>query len=233
MATRLVPGEPRHDAATARDPGAPWRLPRAAVVWEFTSHLLFGAALEWSRRGVRRVLAVRSCAASAALRSGASSALVEVGSSKPRPPSDDHQGGPGGTDNGLVRSALAPPRCGVQRIPAARFHTALSAPAVSRTSTRRAGLHGTTLPNSTRPHSGLVEALEAARRGAPARRHDLARPAALQLRRAERGEGLGRPRCGRRPLGHLRTCEGLLGGRELIVLAARGGGYAPGSPRDG
>lgn len=38
----------------------PWRLPRAAVVWEFTSHLLFGAALELSRRGVRRVLAVRS-----------------------------------------------------------------------------------------------------------------------------------------------------------------------------
>ena len=27
--------------------------------------------------------------------------------------------------------------------------------------------------------------------------------------------------------------EGLLGGRELIVLAARGGGYAPGTPRDG
>lgn len=27
--------------------------------------------------------------------------------------------------------------------------------------------------------------------------------------------------------------EGLLPGRELIVLAARGGGYAPGSPRDG
>jgi FMN-dependent NADH-azoreductase len=27
--------------------------------------------------------------------------------------------------------------------------------------------------------------------------------------------------------------EGLLGGRELIVLGARGGGYAPGSPRDG
>ena len=27
--------------------------------------------------------------------------------------------------------------------------------------------------------------------------------------------------------------EGLLGGREFIVLAARGGGYAPGSPRDG
>jgi FMN-dependent NADH-azoreductase len=27
--------------------------------------------------------------------------------------------------------------------------------------------------------------------------------------------------------------EGLLAGRELIVLAARGGGYAPGSPRDG
>jgi uncharacterized membrane protein YagU involved in acid resistance len=38
----------------------PWRLPRAAFVWEFTSHLLFGAALELSRRGVRRVLAVRS-----------------------------------------------------------------------------------------------------------------------------------------------------------------------------
>jgi len=27
--------------------------------------------------------------------------------------------------------------------------------------------------------------------------------------------------------------EGLLGGREFIVLAARGGGYAAGSPRDG
>src|SRR5204862_854581 len=27
--------------------------------------------------------------------------------------------------------------------------------------------------------------------------------------------------------------DGLLGGRELIVLAARGGGYAPGSSRDG
>jgi FMN-dependent NADH-azoreductase len=29
------------------------------------------------------------------------------------------------------------------------------------------------------------------------------------------------------------THEGLLGGRELIVLAARGGGYAPGTPREG
>jgi FMN-dependent NADH-azoreductase len=29
------------------------------------------------------------------------------------------------------------------------------------------------------------------------------------------------------------TKEGLLGGRDLIVLAARGGGYAPGTPRDG
>lgn len=27
--------------------------------------------------------------------------------------------------------------------------------------------------------------------------------------------------------------EGLLGGRELIVIATRGGGYAPGTPRDG
>ena len=35
----------------------PWRLPRAAFAWEFTSHLLFGAALELSRRGVRRVFA--------------------------------------------------------------------------------------------------------------------------------------------------------------------------------
>ena len=33
----------------------PWRLPRAAFVWELTSHLLFGAALELSRRGVRLV----------------------------------------------------------------------------------------------------------------------------------------------------------------------------------
>ena len=29
------------------------------------------------------------------------------------------------------------------------------------------------------------------------------------------------------------TGEGLLGGRELVVLAARGGGYAPGTPREG
>jgi FMN-dependent NADH-azoreductase len=27
--------------------------------------------------------------------------------------------------------------------------------------------------------------------------------------------------------------EGLLGGRDLVVLAARGGGYAPGTPREG
>jgi putative membrane protein len=38
----------------------PWRLPRAALVWEFTSHLLFGAVLEVSRRGVGRVLTGRS-----------------------------------------------------------------------------------------------------------------------------------------------------------------------------
>jgi FMN-dependent NADH-azoreductase len=29
------------------------------------------------------------------------------------------------------------------------------------------------------------------------------------------------------------THEGLLGGRDVIVLAARGGGYSPGTPRDG
>jgi FMN-dependent NADH-azoreductase len=29
------------------------------------------------------------------------------------------------------------------------------------------------------------------------------------------------------------THEGLLGGRDLIVLASRGGGYAPGTPREG
>ena len=38
----------------------PWRLPRAALAWEVTSHLLFGAALELSRRGLHQVLAVRS-----------------------------------------------------------------------------------------------------------------------------------------------------------------------------
>lgn len=32
----------------------PWRLPRAALVWELTSHLLFGAALELSRQGLHR-----------------------------------------------------------------------------------------------------------------------------------------------------------------------------------
>jgi putative membrane protein len=34
----------------------PWSLPRAAVAWELTSHLLFGAVLELGRRGLRRVL---------------------------------------------------------------------------------------------------------------------------------------------------------------------------------
>jgi FMN-dependent NADH-azoreductase len=29
------------------------------------------------------------------------------------------------------------------------------------------------------------------------------------------------------------TMTGMLGGRDLLVLAARGGGYAPGTPRDG
>jgi putative membrane protein len=37
----------------------PWRLPRAAFAWEFTSHLLFGFALELGRRSASRVLAVR------------------------------------------------------------------------------------------------------------------------------------------------------------------------------
>ena len=32
---------------------------------------------------------------------------------------------------------------------------------------------------------------------------------------------------------HPETNEGLLGGRDLIVLASRGGGYAPGTPREG
>jgi FMN-dependent NADH-azoreductase len=32
---------------------------------------------------------------------------------------------------------------------------------------------------------------------------------------------------------HPETYEGLLGGRDLVVLAARGGGYAPGTPREG
>jgi uncharacterized membrane protein YagU involved in acid resistance len=34
----------------------PWRLPRAAFAWELTSHLLFGAVLELSRRGARRLV---------------------------------------------------------------------------------------------------------------------------------------------------------------------------------
>jgi hypothetical protein len=38
----------------------PWRLPRAAFAWELTSHLVFGAALELSRRGAQRVLRARS-----------------------------------------------------------------------------------------------------------------------------------------------------------------------------
>ena len=38
----------------------PWRLPRAAFAWEFTSHLLFGLALELGRRSASRALAARS-----------------------------------------------------------------------------------------------------------------------------------------------------------------------------
>jgi putative membrane protein len=38
----------------------PWRLPRAAFAWELTSHLVFGAGLEASRRGLHRVLALKS-----------------------------------------------------------------------------------------------------------------------------------------------------------------------------
>jgi putative membrane protein len=34
----------------------PWGLPRAAVAWELTSHLLFGAVLEFGRRGLRRLV---------------------------------------------------------------------------------------------------------------------------------------------------------------------------------
>ena len=34
----------------------PWRLPRAAVLWEFTSHLLFGLVLELARQGSLRIL---------------------------------------------------------------------------------------------------------------------------------------------------------------------------------
>jgi uncharacterized membrane protein YagU involved in acid resistance len=37
----------------------PWRLPRAAFVWEFTSHLVFGAALELGRQGMRRAFPLR------------------------------------------------------------------------------------------------------------------------------------------------------------------------------
>ena len=36
----------------------PWRLPRAAFAWEFTSHLLFGLVLELGRRSASRVLAM-------------------------------------------------------------------------------------------------------------------------------------------------------------------------------
>lgn len=35
----------------------PWRLPRAAVLWEFTSHLVFGLGLELARRSSLRILA--------------------------------------------------------------------------------------------------------------------------------------------------------------------------------
>lgn len=34
----------------------PWRLPRAAVAWEFTSHLFFGLVLELARRRLTRTV---------------------------------------------------------------------------------------------------------------------------------------------------------------------------------
>jgi putative membrane protein len=34
----------------------PWRLPRAALAWEVTSHLLFGLVLEVSRRSATRIV---------------------------------------------------------------------------------------------------------------------------------------------------------------------------------
>lgn len=40
----------------------PWRLPRAAFAWEFTSHLLFGLALELGRRSAWRLLTGPSAA---------------------------------------------------------------------------------------------------------------------------------------------------------------------------
>jgi putative membrane protein len=42
--------------ALLRIQAPPWQLPRAAFVWEFTSHLVFGAALELGRRGVHLVV---------------------------------------------------------------------------------------------------------------------------------------------------------------------------------
>lgn len=38
---------------------APWGLPHAALAWEFTSHLLFGVALEVGRRSAWQALTVR------------------------------------------------------------------------------------------------------------------------------------------------------------------------------
>ena len=48
------------DGAAVRIQEPPWRLPRVAFAWQFTSHLLFGLALELGRRSASRILAVRS-----------------------------------------------------------------------------------------------------------------------------------------------------------------------------
>ena len=98
----------------------------------------------------------------------------------------------------------------------------------------RGGLARNIPPEQHTPAQAVfVEAFGAARRRARARRHDPARPAALQLRRTGSIKAWVDHVVAGGLSGDFEHGEGLLGGRELIVLAARGGGYAPGSPRDG
>jgi FMN-dependent NADH-azoreductase len=121
----------------------------------------------------------------------------------------------------------------VRRIPGARSPTATSAPTRALTSTRKASLPGTSLQSSTPPQAAswklseqLVDELKQADTillGLPL--YNFGAPSSVKAwvdHVVARGLSVD-PESG----------EGLLVGRELVVLAAHGGGYAPGSPRDG
>src|ERR1022692_4475044 len=88
--------------------------------------------------------------------------------------------------------------------------------------------HGAGCPGSSAPTRGSPR-----RRTARPSAHDPAGTPALQLRRTQQRQVLGRPPHRARLSHDPQTRAPLLGGRELVVLASRSGGYAEGTPRHG